>query len=87
MLGGLALGMSEFVMVDILSDIARSLGVSIAQTGYLIPAYAPGVCFGTLLTVLVVRTRPLKQMQPTPGGMNIFGQSFLGDDYVCHLYV
>ena len=33
--GTLALGMSEFVMMGILPDIARSLGVSIPEAGHL----------------------------------------------------
>lgn len=60
--GTLALGMSEFVMMGILSDIARELGVSIPLAGHLISAYALGVCFGAPLTVLVARKRPLKQI-------------------------
>lgn len=58
--GTLALGMSEFVMMGILPDIARSLGVSIPDAGHLISAYALGVCFGAPMVVLVARTRPLK---------------------------
>jgi len=42
--GTLALGMAEFVMMGILPDIARSLGVSIPEAGHLISAYALGVC-------------------------------------------
>lgn len=60
--GTLALGMSEFVMMGILPDIARSLGVTIPEAGHLISAYALGVCFGAPLTVLVARTRPLRQI-------------------------
>ncbi len=60
--GTLALGMSEFVMMGILPDIARSLGVSIPEAGHLISAYALGVCFGAPLMVLVARKRPLKQI-------------------------
>ena len=43
--GTLALGMAEFVMMGILPDIARSLGVSIPEAGHLISAYALGDCF------------------------------------------
>ena len=60
--GTLALGMAEFVMMGILPDIARSLGVTIPEAGHLISAYALGVCFGAPLTVLVARTRPLKHI-------------------------
>lgn len=60
--GTLALGMAEFVMMGILPDIARSLGVTIPEAGHLISAYALGVCFGAPLTVVVARTRPLKHI-------------------------
>lgn len=60
--GTLALGMSEFVMMAILSDVARGLGVTIPAAGHLISAYALGVCAGALLTVLVARTQPLKRI-------------------------
>lgn len=50
--GTLALGMTEFVMMGILPDIARGLGITIIQAGHLISAYAIGVCCGApLLTV------------------------------------
>ena len=58
--GTLALGMSEFVMMGILPDIARSLGVSVPQAGHLISAYALGVCVGAPAMVLVARRRALK---------------------------
>lgn len=60
--GTLALGMSEYVMMGILPDIAHSLGVSIPAAGYLISAYALGVCFGAPLTVLIARRQPLKRI-------------------------
>lgn len=60
--GTLALGMSEFVMMGILPEIARSLGTSIPRAGHLISAYALGVCAGAPLMVLVARTRPLKRI-------------------------
>lgn len=50
--GTLALGITEYVMMGILADVATSLGVSITQAGHLISAYALGVTFGApLLTV------------------------------------
>ena len=60
--GTLALGMAEFVMMGILPDIARSLGVSIPEAGHLISAYALGVCIGAPAVVLIARRRPLKQI-------------------------
>ena len=71
--GTLALGMSEFVMMGILPDIALSLGVSIPEAGHLISAYALGVCFGAPLTVLVARTRPLKYILLVLAGLIVAG--------------
>lgn len=73
--GTLALGMAEFVMMGILPDIARSLGVSIPEAGHLISAYALGVCFGAPLTVLVARTRPLKHILLALTGLIILGNA------------
>ena len=51
-LGTLALGITEFVMMGILPDVAASLDVSIPAAGRLISAYALGVCCGApMLTV------------------------------------
>ena len=59
--GTLALGIAEFVMMGILPDVARSLGVSIPEAGHLISAYAIGVCCGAPMLV-VVHKYPLKNM-------------------------
>ena len=60
--GTLGLGLSEFVMMGILPDVARDLAISIPEAGHLISAYALGVCAGAPLLVLLARTRPLKQI-------------------------
>lgn len=73
--GTLALGMAEFVMMGILPDIARSLGVTIPEVGHLISAYALGVCFGAPLTVVVARTRPLKHILLALVGLIIIGNT------------
>lgn len=59
--GTLALGIAEFVMMGILPDVARSLGVSIPEAGRLISAYAVGVCCGAPLLVVVYKY-PLKNI-------------------------
>lgn len=59
--GTLALGITEFVMMGILSDVALNLGIDIATAGHLISAYALGVCFGAPVLILA-RKRPLKQI-------------------------
>ena len=60
--GTLGLGMSEYVMMGILPDIAAGLDVSIPLAGRLISSYALGVCFGAPLTVILARKQPLKRI-------------------------
>lgn len=60
--GTLGLGIAEFVMMGVLPNVARDLEISIPQAGHFISAYAVGVCAGAPLTVVVARTRPLKQI-------------------------
>ena len=60
--GTFALGIAEFVMMGLLSDVAADLGISIPAAGHFIAAYALGVCAGAPLLVLIARTRPLKQI-------------------------
>ena len=50
--GTLGLGIAEFVMMGILPDVARDLGISIATAGHLISAYALGVCVGAPMLIL-----------------------------------
>jgi DHA1 family arabinose polymer transporter-like MFS transporter len=45
-IGGFGIGMTEFVMMGILPDLASSLNISIPEAGYLISAYALGVVVG-----------------------------------------
>ncbi len=73
--GTLALGMSEFVMMGILPDIARSLGVSVPQAGHLISAYALGVCVGAPLMVLVARRRTLKGILSALAALIVIGNA------------
>ncbi|MDE6268340.1 MAG: MFS transporter [Muribaculaceae bacterium] len=44
--GTFALGISEFVMMGILGNLAESMHVSISEAGHFISAYATGVCVG-----------------------------------------
>jgi len=57
-LGGFGIGMTEFVMMGILPDIARGLQITIPQAGYLITAYALGVVVGAPTLVTLVAGRP-----------------------------
>ena len=44
--GGFGIGMTEFVIMGILPDVANSLQISIPQAGHFISAYALGVVIG-----------------------------------------
>lgn len=59
--GTLGLGISEFVMMGILSDVANDLHISITEAGHLISAYALGVCIGAPILVFA-RKKSLKNI-------------------------
>jgi DHA1 family arabinose polymer transporter-like MFS transporter len=61
-LGGFGIGMTEFVMMGILPDIAGGLHISIPQAGYLITAYALGVVVGAPTLVSLMARRPPRQV-------------------------
>lgn len=61
-LGGLTIGITEFVMMGLLPDIASDMNVSIPVAGYLISAYALGVVIGAPLLVILGRNFPPKKM-------------------------
>lgn len=61
-LGGLGIGITEFVMMGLLPDIARDLAVSIPKAGYLISAYALGVVIGAPLLVAIAGKYPPKNI-------------------------
>ena len=58
--GTLGFGITEYVMMGILPDIAADLAISIPEAGHLISVYALGVCIGAPLAVLVSRGRGLR---------------------------
>lgn len=70
--GTLALGMTEFVMMGILPDVAKGLGVSVVKAGHLISAYALGVCCGAPL-LTVAHKYSLKSILLFLGGMMLLG--------------
>jgi DHA1 family arabinose polymer transporter-like MFS transporter len=52
-MGGFGIGLTEFVIMGILPDVANSLGISIPEAGHFIAAYALGVVVGApILTAL-----------------------------------
>lgn len=60
--GGFGIGMTEFVMMGILPDIARDLHISIPEAGHLISAYALGVVLGAPLLVAIAGNYPPKKI-------------------------
>lgn len=56
--GGFAIGTGEFVIMGLLPEVARDIGVSIPQAGHVISAYALGVVIGApVLAVLAAGWR------------------------------
>ena len=70
--GTLALGMTEFVMMGILPDVAKGLGISIIQAGHLISAYAIGVCCGAPMLTVAHKYDP-KNILLVLAGMMLLG--------------
>ena len=65
-LGTLSLGIAEFSMMSILSNVAESLAVSIPEAGHFISAYALGVCAGVAVMVVAARGIALSRMLYIP---------------------
>ncbi len=59
-LGTFTLGMTEFIIEGILTDVAHNMNVSIPQAGHLISIYALGVCAGAFSLILMHKYRPKK---------------------------
>ncbi|MDE5573023.1 MAG: hypothetical protein K2I94_04630 [Muribaculaceae bacterium] len=54
-IGTFSLGIAEFLMMGILSDIASNMGVTVAEAGHFISAYALGVCAGAIMLLFARR--------------------------------
>ncbi|HZX77336.1 MFS transporter [Lysobacter sp.] len=52
-MGGFAIGTSEFVVMGLITEIARSMGVTEPQVGHVISAYALGVVVGAPLLAIL----------------------------------
>lgn len=61
-LGTFALGMTEYVMMSILPDLARDFNVTLPQAGHLISSYAIGVCVGAPLVAIFLRNWKLNHI-------------------------
>ncbi len=60
-IGTFGLGIAEFSMMGILSDVAADLNISIVKAGHLISAYSAGVAVGAP-GLIVLRRWPLKKL-------------------------
>lgn len=61
-LGGLTIGITEFVVMGMLPDISKDINVTIPEAGHFIAAYALGVVVGAPLLVIAGRNMPPKKM-------------------------
>ncbi len=62
-IGGFGIGLTEFVIMGILTEVSGSLGITIPQAGHFIAAYALGVVVGApLLTGLGSKLTPKKML-------------------------
>ena len=60
--GGFGIGMTEFVMMGILPDVAQDLNITIPQAGHFISAYALGVVIGAPILVMLAGNFPPKKL-------------------------
>lgn len=60
-IGAFAIGMTEFIIMGLLPEVAESLKVSIPLTGLLITGYALGVAFGA--PIITIATHRMKRKQ------------------------
>ena len=61
-MGGFAIGTSEFVVMGLISEIARDLGVTEPQVGHVISAYALGVVVGAPLLAILGAKQPRRRL-------------------------
>ena len=82
--GGFGIGLTEFVIMGLLPDVAQALNVSIPEAGHLISAYAFGVVVGAPTLVFAARRTPPKRL--LIGLMTLFtifnGLSALAPGYI-----
>ncbi len=60
--GTFALGMTEYVMMSILPDLAATFHTTVSEAGHLISTYAIGVCVGAPLCAIFLRNWELRRI-------------------------
>ena len=88
-LGALGIGTTEFVIMGLLPDVAKSLDISIPQGGHLISSYAFGVVVGApVLIAFAAKYPPKKILSYLMIAFVIFnGLSALVNDYYTMMIV
>ena len=88
-LGALGIGTTEFVIMGLLPDVAKSLNISIPQAGHLISSYAFGVVVGApVLIAFAAKYPPKKILSYLMIAFVIFnGLSALVNDYYTMMIV
>jgi DHA1 family arabinose polymer transporter-like MFS transporter len=61
-IGGLSIGMTEFLMMGVLPDVSRTMNITIPEAGHLISIYALGVVVGAPLLVGLAGKYPPKKV-------------------------
>ena len=58
--GGFGIGLTEFIIAGLLTEVAGGLGVTISQAGHLVGVYALAVVPGALVITPLLMRRPPK---------------------------
>ncbi|WP_019910109.1 MFS transporter [Paenibacillus sp. HW567] len=74
-LGAFAIGMTEFIIMGLLPNVASDLGVSIPAAGQLITSYALGVAIGAPVLTIFTHRLPQKRLLIILMGIFIFGNA------------
>lgn len=74
--GTFALGMAEFGMMGILSEIAQDLQIGAVEAGHLISAYSTGVAIGAPM-LLLLRRLPLRRLMLLLSAVIAVGNAFV----------
>lgn len=84
--GTFALGIAEFGMMGILSEVAADMNISIVKAGHLISAYSSGVAIGAPF-LIILRKMPLRRLMLLLAAFIAIGNAMvaLSPNYVCLL--
>ncbi|OAO89100.1 hypothetical protein AXX17_ATUG04530 [Arabidopsis thaliana] len=74
-LGAFAIGMTEFLIMGLLPDVADDLRITIEQAGMLITCYALGVAVGAPVLTLLTHRLPQKQLLILLMGIFVLGNA------------